>query len=144
MSRTIAHRTLAEAVVSLGRGLDRCAHPEDRRTVGLYLAALAPVLADAVLGVDVLPKLREIERLLGHTWLTDESPFADGLAKWRQFTSEYEREALGAMTVNERLHAMGMLEAYDRARGADDWDAVATLLRRVYLDEASISKAVKP
>jgi len=112
--------------------------------VGQYLAALAPILAAATLGEDVLPRLAEIDRLLGHTWIVDENPFKEGLAKWRQFKDEYERDSLGSMTVNERLHAMGLLEAFDRARAGEDWHAVAGLLRRVHVDEASIAKIARP
>jgi len=142
MSRVVIHRSLAEAIASLSSGLDTCTRPEDRKVVQDYLAALAPVLARATLGEDVLSRLEGIERLLGNTWLVDEAPFKDGLAKWRQFRSEYERVALAAMTVNERLHAMGLLESYDRALAERDSDAVSALLRRVYVDEASIAKIV--
>jgi hypothetical protein len=143
MSRLVVHSTLAEAIDSLSRGLESCTRPEDRTLLKDYLAALAPVLARATLGVDVLPSLQGIERLLGNTWLVDEAPFKDGLAKWRQFKSEYERDALGAMTVNERLYAMGLLESYDRAMTEGDRDAAAALLRRVQVDEASIGKIVR-
>jgi hypothetical protein len=142
MSRIVIHRSLAEAIDSLHSGLDTCTRPEDRKLVHDYLAALAPVLARAALGEDVLSSLDGIERLLGNTWLLDEAPFKDGLAKWRQFRSEYERTTLGAMTINERLHAMGLLESYDRALAGRDSSAVAALLRRVYVDEASIAKIV--
>ena len=143
MSRLIIHSTLAEAIDSLNSGLETCTRPEDRRLVQEYLAALAPVLARATLGHDVLISFDGIERLLGNTWLMDDAPFKDGLAKWRQFRSEYERASLGAMTVNERLHAMGLLKSYDRALAERDPNAVAALLRRVYVDEASIAKIVE-
>jgi hypothetical protein len=142
MSRVVIHRNLAEAIDSLSSGLETCTRPEDRKLIQNYLAALAPVLARATLGEDVLSRLDGVERLFGNTWLVDETPFRDGLAKWRQFRSEYERVALGAMTVNERLHAMGLLESYDRARAEGDSDAVSALLRRVYVDEVSIAKIV--
>jgi hypothetical protein len=143
MSRLVIHNTLAEAIDSLSRGLASCTRPEDRTLVRDYLAALAPVLARATLGADVLPSLQEIERLLGNTWLIDDSPFKEGLAKWRQFKSEYERDSLGGMTVNERLYAMGLLESYDRALSERDWNAAAALLRRVHVDEDSIAKIIR-
>lgn len=142
MNHLVIHGTLAEAIDSLSSGLDTCTRPEDRKLVQDYLAALAPVLAQATLGKDVLSRLDGIDRLLGATWLLDEAPFMDGLAKWKQFRSEYERMALGAMTVNERLHVMGLLGPYDRALAGRDFDAVSALLRRVYVDEASIAKIV--
>jgi hypothetical protein len=142
MSRVVIHRNLAEAIDSLSSGLETCTRPEDRKLIQDYLAALAQVLARATLGEDVLSRLDGVERLFGNTWLVDETPFRDGLAKWRQFRSEYERVALGAMTINERLHAMGLLESYDRARAEGDSDAVSALLRRVYVDEVSIAKIV--
>jgi len=85
----------------LNRGLERCERPEDRTLVREYLAALAPLLAGATLGENILPNL-------------------EGLAKWRQFKSEYERGFFGAMTVNERLFAMGLLQSYDRALNEGD------------------------
>jgi hypothetical protein len=83
---TIIHRPLAEAIEALSAGMERSTRPEDRRLVADYLAALAPILAGATLGQDVLGRLPDI----------DHAPFEEGLAKWREFRREYERAALGS------------------------------------------------
>ena len=101
------HRALAEAIVLFERGVQECHRPEDRAQAERYLAALAPVLAGAVTGDDVLPRLEAIERLFGHSWLVDSAPFEAAFHKWRSFRSfrsEYEQRVLGAMSINERPH----------------------------------------
>jgi hypothetical protein len=134
------HRALAEAVALFEVGLGRCRRPEDRALVASYLGALAPILAAAVLGENVLARLEGVERLLGHTWLVDEEPFRPALAKWRQFRAEYEQWALAGMTVNERLHALGLTEEYDRAMASGDRARGRHLLERAKVDEPSITR----
>lgn len=136
------HRTLAESVEGLAQGIRESTRPEDRKLASDYLAALAPLLAAAVLEKDILRELPVIERLLGHTWLIDDAPFREALSKWRLFRAEYERNALSGMTVNERLFALGTLEAFDRARATRNADEVERLLKEAHVDEASIKRTV--
>lgn len=136
------HRALAEAVGLFEVGLAKCQRAEDRAVVEKYLAALAPVLAGAVLGQDVLSRLDQVERLFGHTWLTDQTPFAPALAKWRQFREEYERFSVRGMTVNERLHAFSLLESYDRAVATGDVTEIRRMLKAVHVDDDSIAGIV--
>ncbi|HEX2094167.1 MAG TPA: hypothetical protein VHG28_17320 [Longimicrobiaceae bacterium] len=137
------HRLLAEAIDSLARGIERSSRPEDRKLVGNYLAALAPVLARAVLGQDILRALPDIDRLFDQTRLVDSAPFDDAFSKWRAFKAEYSKSVLGGMTVNERLSATDQLEAFDRARAACDQDEVRRLLRDVLVDETAIERIVR-
>jgi hypothetical protein len=137
------YRTLAEALDSLDRGTRVSTHPEDRKLVTEYLAALAPLLARSVLGQDILGDLPSIERLLGHTWLIDQSPFDDGLLKLREFIARYTRFALTAMPVNERLLTLGTLETFDSARAAGDLREVQKLLEDAYVDAESVQNILR-
>ncbi len=123
------YRILAEAIDCLSWGVRESRRPEDRKLATDYLAALAPLLALATLGKDILRDLPDIDRLLGQTWLVDETPFRAALKKWRAFKEEYEKFAVSGMTVNERLHAFGILDAFDRARSAHDRDEARRLLQ---------------
>jgi len=137
------HRALAEAIELFESGKDNCHRAEDRPLVDRYLAALAPVLADAVLGNDVLSKLPQVERLFGNTWLIDSKPFNDAFVKWRQFKDEYVQFAVRGMTVNERLYAMCFLEEYDQAVADKDAKTVREILTTALVDPESIDKIIK-
>lgn len=134
----MVHRALAEAVELFEA--TPCHRAEDRAVVQRYLSALAPVLAHAVLGKDVLDEIRQVERLFGHTWLLDPAPHEAAFAKWRAFRDEYERFVVRGMTVNERLHAFSLVEDYDRAVASRDVTAIKRILSTVHVDEPSIGK----
>jgi hypothetical protein len=51
------HRALAEAIASFEDGMERSNRPEDRKLAHDYLAALAPLLARAVMGIDILQEI---------------------------------------------------------------------------------------
>jgi hypothetical protein len=73
MTRLVSHRTLAEAIVSLNRGLGASKRPEDRELVRGYLAALIPILADATLGVT---SYRDAPRTIGKASLAQYQIFS--------------------------------------------------------------------
>lgn len=135
-----AHDTLARCILAFEAGLADCRHAEDRARVAAYLAALASMLAKATLGEDILEDIQRTERMLGNTWLAEVQPFQSALDHWRQFRDEYERFALGGMTVNERLCAIGLMPAYQTAVADADSQAMRRLLERVYVDEGSIRR----
>lgn len=137
------HRALAETVEAFAEGAKRSTSPEDRKLAGEYLATLAPVLAAAVLGRDILGELPRIERMFGHTQLHDDAPFRDAFATWQSFRSEYEKFALAGMTVNERLVALGIADAYERACAGRDVAEVTRLLQRALVGEPSIHKIIR-
>ena len=136
------HRELANTIQLLERGIEESNRPEDRKLATNYLAALAPVLASAVIGDDILPRLKDIERLFGHTWLIDQTPFENAFSSWQKFRNEYERFALGGMTVNERLYALGILDEYDRAVTEGNIEALENILRQARVDDDSIRKII--
>lgn len=135
--------TLAKCVIEFTDGLSNCHHPEDKAVIERYLASLAPILAKATIGADVLHDLQQIERLFGNTWLKDDQPFKDALFSWRKFKTEYELLALKGMTAHERLSALHLLSDYDAAVLKGDKKLMKALLERVYLDIASIQQIVR-
>ena len=50
---------------------------------------------------------------------------------------------LVAMTVNERLFSLGLLDEFDAAAAAGDIDRVEHLLQRAHVDQASIDDIAK-
>jgi hypothetical protein len=136
------YRTLAEVIEGIERGIRESRRPEDRELAKDYLAVLAPMLASAVLGRDILRELPVFERFLGHTWLIDDTPFQEALSKWRVFRAEYEKFALSSMTVNERLVALGTMEAFERAEADRDAREVRRLLMEAHVDEPSIQRVI--
>lgn len=134
------HRTLAETIECFARGIARSNRPEDRELAKDYLAALAPLLARATLGNDILRDLSTIDRLFEHTWIVDVEPFEEAFATWRAFKSEYIPWAVSGMTVNERLYARGTLDAFEAAQRSGDRNTARELLRAVHVDDASIER----
>ena len=134
------HDTLAKSILAFEAGLEVCNQPEDRVLVRKYMAALGPVLAKVAIGQDVIADLTSIERLFGNSWIVDDKPFQNAFKLWRQFKDEYERFALGAMTVNERLSAMGLLQEFDAATASGDAEKMRQILMRIYVDSESIEK----
>ncbi len=52
-------------------------------------------------------------------------------------------EAAAAMTVNERLHAAGLLTEFDAAAAARDEDRLRTLLTAVHLSDPDIKGVIR-
>jgi hypothetical protein len=134
------HDTLAKCILAFDAGLAECHRSEDRALVSTYLASLAPVLAKCTVGSDVLGDLQSIERLFGNSWVIDEKPFLSALNYWREFKTSYERFSLSAMTVNERLFALQLLDEFAVAEDSNNTELMEALLRRIYLDERSIEE----
>lgn len=137
------HRALAETIEAFSCGIKRSNCPEDRKLTADYLAALAPLLARATLGESILNDLGTIDRLFGQTWIVDSAPFEDAFEKWRTFKSEYEQWVMSEMTVNERLQAVGLLDAFERACESQERDKARELLLEVHIDEPSIQKILE-
>jgi hypothetical protein len=134
------HETLAKCIIAFAAGLAECHRSEDRALVSTYLAALAPVLAKCTVGSDVLDDLQSIERLFGNSWVIDEKPFLAALSYWRKFKNSYEQFSLDAMTVNERLSALHLLDEFAVAKDSNCTERMQALLRRVYVEEHAIEE----
>ena len=52
----------------------------------------------------------------------------------------YERFSLSAMTVNERLFALHLLDEFALAKDSNNTERMKALLRRIYVDEHSIEE----
>jgi hypothetical protein len=137
------HDTLAKCIIAFKSGLSDCHRPEDRSFISTYLAALAPVLAKATIGKNVLEELQQIERLFGNSWVIDVQPFHTAFDYWRKFKNEYERFSLAGMTVNERLCTLGLMSDFDSAVSSGDKTRMRFILERAFLDEMSIQKIIE-
>lgn len=131
-------RLLDSLVALVEEELLSCQNDDDEKTLRLYLRAMSD-LRDAVAAYGTLGHRREaIERLLGHTWLVDAELHERLHAQWQSVVDEL-RATLSAMTVNERLSEIGLLEEFDDAiRRAHRSDATRCL-RAVFLDDANIN-----
>jgi len=136
------YRNLAETINAFSKGLEKCNRPEDRKLINDYLANLAPLLASAVVGDDILRELPKIDRLFGHTWIKDIRPFESAFDHWQDFKEEYSEAVLSGMTVNERLFALGVLDDFDKSCKAKDEKRIREILKQAKIDEASIQQTV--
>jgi hypothetical protein len=137
------HRELALMINAFSMGLKQCNRPEDRKLVSDYLSALAPLLARAVLGENIIKDLPGIERLFGHTRLIEQRPFEKAFEHWRTFKYQYEDFTLSGMTVNERLSALELLSEYDQAIKSGDKGRVRRILKSIKLDKETILQIIK-
>ncbi len=133
---------LAKAILCLEQGIEKSNYPEDRNLAVKYLAELAPILAKATIGEDVLKDLERLDRFHGNVWLKDIEPFGDFYTHCYNFRNQYEKLTLGGMTVNERLFAIGQFDDFDRYIKYKLWDDLRALLRRVHLDETNIEAII--
>ena len=136
------YRNLAETIIAFSKGLENCHRPEDRKLIADYLAALAPLLAGAVIGDDILRELPNIDRLFGNTWIIDIKPFESAFEYWQNFKEEYTEAVFSGMTVNERLYALGLLDDFDNSCNAKDEKQIREILKKAKVDETSIQQTV--
>jgi len=130
---------LAETILEFTKGIKESKHPEDRKLAAEYLSALAPLLAKSVIAEDIFHDLSAIERLFGSTWLLEQQPFETSFKKWREFKKQYEGMSLSAMTVNERLAALDLSEAFAEACEKKNEKRIREILKALLIDEKSIS-----
>ena len=137
------HYKLAETIQYFAQGIKSSHRPEDRTLASDYLAALAPLLAKAVLGQDILREISSIDRLFGQSWIAEIKPFEKAFASWEEFKREYENWSLSSMTVNERLFALDLLNDFEEACKAKDTNKARALLERVLVDKDSIDAIIR-
>jgi hypothetical protein len=100
------------------------------------------LLAAAVLGRQLTQELAATDQMLRDSGFADLEFFRTPFRQWQAFRSEYEKWVVGLMTVNERLFAFGLLGSFDDACRAADFVAVASLLKRVHVDEVAVARIV--
>lgn len=137
------HRELAKTILLFSQGVEKSNRPEGRRLANDYLAALAPLLAHAVVGDNILKDINAIERLFGNTWVIDNLPFEEAFKNWRLFKEEYETFTLSSMTVNERLFALELIDVFDVACKEKDESRMREILKKARVDNQSIIATIK-
>ena len=80
-------------------------------------------------------QIQQLEKLLCDPWIEDQRLYDMLYLSWSQFRSQYERE-IGAMTVNERLCHMGLMDDFELACGHPD--RLRTVLRAAFLSPTDI------
>jgi len=133
---------LANCILKIEHGVKSTNRPEDRVLGEKFLAALAPILAAAELRSNELRDLDTFERLVGHSFLIDPGPFGTFYKDWKVFRAECERLVVSGMTVNERLFALGLLDAFDQFVQAKDWDECRAILRRAHVGEDNVNAII--
>lgn len=84
-------KDIAQCIMHLSDGIANSSRPEDRKTASGYLSNLAPLLAQSVLGRDIIPDLESVERLLGQTWIIDSESFEQFFESWRRIYEEHHK-----------------------------------------------------
>ena len=130
---------LANCILKIEHGVKATNRPEDRALGEKFLAALAPILAAAERRSNELGDLDTFERLVGHSFLIDPGPFGTFYDDWKAFRAECERFVVSGMTVNERLFALGLLDAFDQFVQVRDWDECRAILRRAHVGEGNVN-----
>ena len=136
------YRSLANCILALERGVAASDRPEDHKLAADHMAALAPILAAAVLGKNLLPRIRSMERLFGTT-VIDVGPFEEAFAQWRHFLVEYESFAVSGMTMNERLEALGLLADFDAAALEGNRRTLRSILEKAHLSADDIDRILQ-
>lgn len=133
---------LANCILKIEHGVRTTNRPEDRVIGEKFLATLAPILAAAELRSNELRDLDTFERLVGHSFLVDPGPFGTFYEDWKSFRAQCERLVVSGMTVNERLFALGLLEAFDQFVEAKDWEECRSILRRAHVGEDNVDAII--
>ena len=133
---------LANCILKIEHGVRTSNRPEDRLLGEKMLACLAPVLASSELSIVELKYLDRFERLVGNSFLIEPAPFGAFYSDWRDFKEQCERLVISGMTVNERLFALGLLDAFDQFVEAKEWGEVRTILQKTHLDDDNVEAIV--
>ena len=133
---------LANCILKIEHGVRTTNRPKDRVIGEKFLATLAPILAATELQSTELKDLDTFERLVGHSFLVDPGPFGTFYEDWKSFRAQCERLVVSGMTVNERLFALGLLDAFDQFVDAKDWEECRSILRRAHIGEDNVDAIV--
>ena len=85
-------------------------------------------------------QIQQLEKLFCDPWMEDQRLY-DGLySSWSKFRSQYQHE-MAAMTVNERLCHMGLMDDFEKANGHPE--RLRAVLRAAFLSPSDIEAIVR-
>ncbi len=132
---------LAEFIIILEQLSVETHEADDRPLYESYLShagvILAKVIQDQMIGDDI----ETLERLLGNTWLKDETAYSKAYTAWDRFKGLL-KQSIHGMTVNERLFALGLLKEFEDAVAKRDSLHMRSVLRKCFIDDRSIQAIV--
>lgn len=80
---------IADYVLALHAALNSTKAANDRPVLQSYLSAIAVIQAKVAKDMDVTLDIQQYERLLGHSWLADESVVSEISVSWGKFKSSF-------------------------------------------------------
>lgn len=134
--------SLANCILKIEHGIKSTNRPEDRILGEKFLASLAPILAAAELRLNEIIDLDTFEQMLGHSFLIDAVSFGTFYEDWKVFRTEYERLMVSGMTVNERLFALGLLDAFEQSVQVSNWNECRAILQRAHVGEENVKEII--
>lgn len=134
---------LANCILKIEHGIKSTTRTEDCVLGSKYLATLAPILAAAELRSNELKDLTSFEREVGQSCLIDPVPFGTFYEDWQEFRGQCECLVVSGMTANERLYALGLMDAFEQFTEMKEWEECRIILRRVYLDDNNINAIIE-
>ncbi|MCM2274311.1 MAG: hypothetical protein NDI75_05915 [Candidatus Didemnitutus sp.] len=116
------------------------ASPEDRSLIHRQIALLEEIRDSLGVYGSMQHKMTSFEKLMSDPWMEDQKAFERLYAAWTELKESYARE-IGAMTVNERLCHLGLMEEFDRSAGSPE--ALRSVLRSAFLTQEDIEAIVR-
>ena len=133
---------LSNCILKIEHGICHSNCPEDQRLGEKFLVCLGPLLAASELSCVELRQIKEFERLVGNSFLTDPNPFGTFYEDWTEYKIQCERMICGGMTVNERLFALGLLDDFELCEKNRDWMRMEQILREAHVDSRDIDAII--
>ncbi len=113
---------------------------QDRALIKRHIASLEEIRDSLEVYGSMQHKMTTFEKLISDPWMEDQKAFESLYAAWAELKESYARE-IGAMTVNERLCYLGLMEEFDRAAGSPE--AIRSVLRSAFLSQEEIEAIVR-
>jgi len=84
-------------------------------------------------------QVQRFEKLIADPWMEDQAVFERTYSAWKDFRDSYARE-IGAMTVNERLCYLGLMQDFEESVGRPD--SMRAVLRAAFLSPPNIEAII--
>ena len=114
---------------------------KDRPLYDKFLAKAAIIVAKVEQDEPIGDDVATMERLFGHTWLSDETAYTRIYTEWDTFKGLLTRSIHG-MTVNERLFNLGLLDQFDEAIARQDEPGLRGILFKCFLDDDNVESII--